>query len=343
MMKAEPRVSGPAWTHRCRGATSVGGQRTGGAAGTAGGRSNAGGAVGSSTAGAGGVLGAGTGGFFATSDAGIHSACGAVPPIEATAVPIPPNNIPQPNATLQKIVISGASSTYAVGTTSSGHVVIIQAQGVYSDGTVRGLPGITWTSSDSAIASVQKDSVAPTEAQVQGHRAGVVTITANVDLVSKSACFVVAPPVVSALSIAAPSLTTSNTNGPFVVNPGDTVALTCTEFMTDGSKADVTTEVTWASSDRTIATISPTGTAHALSPGDTTITATLPASVPSTNQFGPANVKTVLDVLGSTGLQQGESCAAPGQVCAAGLGCCVTAPQPGSNTCLPLPCPPPPP
>jgi hypothetical protein len=169
----------------------------------------------------------------------------------------------------------------------------------------------------------------------------VVTITATVDQVSQAACFVVTPPIVEGLIIAAPSLTTPN--GPFVVKAGDTVSLTCTEMMTDGSKRDVTTEVAWVSSDTNVATISATGTAHALSPGSTDITATLPASVPSTNQFGPANVRTVLDVLGSTGLQQGESCAAAGQVCAAGLGCCVTAPRPGSNTCLPLPCPPPPP
>jgi hypothetical protein len=328
------------------GATSAGGQRTGGAAGAAGGRSNAGGAVGSGgsgTAGTGGAVGTGTGGSFATSDAGIHAACGAVPLIQADPVPTPPNNIPQPNATLQKIVISGTSSTYAIGTTNSGRVVFIQAQELYSDNTVRGVSSVTWTSSDPTIASVQKDTTAPTEAQVQGYRAGAVTITATVGSMSESACFVVTPPIVEGLVIAAPSFTTSSTTGPFVVKPGDTVSFTCTEVMTDGSQADVTNDVTWVSSDTTVATISPTGTAHALSPGSTTIKATLPASIPSTNQFGPANVSTFLDVLGSTGLQQGESCAAVGQACAAGLGCCTTAPQPGSQICLPLPCPPPPP
>lgn len=330
------------------GATSAGGQHTGGAAG---GNSNTGGAAGAvggsantgGSIGSGGNVTTGTGGFFATGDAGIHAACGTVPPIEATPVPIPPNNIPQPNATLQEVVISGASSTYAVGTAGSGHVVFIQAQELYSDGTVRGMSSVTWTSSDPAIASVQKDNVAPTEAEVQGYRAGVVTITATVDGVSKSGCFVVTPPIVSSLVIAAPSLTTSNPNGPFIVSGGDTVSLTCTRIMTDGSKADVTTEVAWVSSDTNVATISPTGSAHALSPGSTNVTATLPASVPSTNPSGPASARAVLDVLGGTGLQQGESCAAPGSVCAPGLGCCVTAPRPGSNVCLPLPCPPPPP
>lgn len=333
------------------GATSAGGQRTGGAAGAAGGNSSTGGAGGglAGRAGTGGSVGSGgngtfgTGGFFTTSDAGIHAACGAVPLIQATPVPTPPNNIPQPNATLQKIVISGTSSTYAVGTTNSGHVGVIQAQELYSDNTVRGTSDVTWTSSDPTIASVQKLSDAPIEAAVQGIRAGAVTITATLGSMSESACFVVTPPIVEGLVIDAPSLTTSNTNGRFVVNPGDTVALTCTEVMTDGSQADVTNEVAWTSSDAPIATISPTGTAHALSPGSTTITATLPASVPSTNQFGPANTKIILNVLGSTGLQQGASCAAAGQACAAGLGCCTTAPQPGSQICLPLPCPPPPP
>jgi hypothetical protein len=57
---------------------------------------------------------------------------------------------------------------------------------------------------------------------------------------------------------------------------------TATGTYSDGSTADLTATSTWASSSTTVATISSTGLAHAVSPGTTTISATLGSVVGST-------------------------------------------------------------
>jgi len=70
------------------------------------------------------------------------------------------------------------------------------------------------------------------------------------------------------------------------VNPGATQQFTATAHYSNGSAQDITTLVTWSSSDPTIATISNTsgsqGLATAMSSGSTTITANLNGSTAST-------------------------------------------------------------
>jgi hypothetical protein len=331
------------------GATSTGGTSTiGGAMNTSGAR-NAGGAAGT----------IGAGGTNTSSDAGISKSCGAVPPPLAKPLPEPLVNNADLNATLTEIAISGPMSTYATGGpggTVSTITVSLRDQGVYSDGTVRSIENLSadinyhskvvWTSSDPTILAVASGD-SRTAGGVQAFRAGMVTITVTLGAVSHSVCFVVTPPVVAGLSIAAAGSTVSNLGAPIVEKPGDTVSLTCTETLTDGTQLDVTKDVSWASSAPSVATVSSAGSTQALTGGTTVITVSLPASV-ATADHSPATGTATLDVIGTTGLVEGASCAASPQGCAAGLSCCTLGRLGASSSCIPTlspqsPCPPPPP
>jgi len=64
-------------------------------------------------------------------------------------------------------------------------------------------------------------------------------------------------------------------NPPDNLAVGSTQQFTATGFYSDGSNADITSQVTWASSNTNIATISATGLATGIAAGDTSITAVL--------------------------------------------------------------------
>jgi hypothetical protein len=66
------------------------------------------------------------------------------------------------------------------------------------------------------------------------------------------------------------------------VKAGTKVQYTATGKYTDGSTQDLTTSVTWASSNTNVATITSAGLATAIKPGNTTISATSAGVVGST-------------------------------------------------------------
>jgi hypothetical protein len=330
------------------GGSNAGGVTSGAGGSNAGGVTNASGAAGTSGGGS-----TGTGG--APADAGIYGACGTVPLPEPKPLPEPPIPNPDPTATLKEIYVSGPASTYSIGAPSGTLSVFLHDQGVYNDGTVRNIDGIfsdinyqtkvAWTSSDPTIATITSGDTR-TAGGIQGLREGTVTITVGVNGIEKSVCFVVTPPVVASLTIKAPSSMPSNPYGPIVAKPGDKIPLTCTETLTDGTEHDVTNAVTWASSVTSVATVSQAGVTDTLSGGTTAITASLPAWVQGVSQSATTGTAT-LDVIGSTGLQNGDACGGTAQTCAAGLSCCYT--RPGTPpSCIPtlsptITCPPPPP
>jgi len=59
------------------------------------------------------------------------------------------------------------------------------------------------------------------------------------------------------------------------IDPGQDLQFTAQGVASDSSVTDITTRVTWTSSAQGVATISASGLAHAVSPGTTTVTATL--------------------------------------------------------------------
>jgi hypothetical protein len=253
-------------------------------------------------------------------------------------VPPPaPNAVYDPNATLEEIVISGPGSTYSQGAPTSYFSVGLQDVGIYSDGTVRYIENlpvnanyqslVVWTSSDTNIAVVLSGD-SRTAGEIQGVHPGTVTITASYEGVSKSVCFTVTPPIVASVDVLSDA--DASTGNPTLANPGDILPFKCIERFTDGTTVDATTMVAWASSAPSVATVSSTGSAHALTGGTTSITATPPASVaivPGAQVPG----QMTLDVIGTSGLGEGAACTGGG--CAAGLSCCPVGHPPGPYAC----------
>jgi hypothetical protein len=167
-------------------------------------------------------------------------------------------------ATLLKIAISPSSTGVPVGATAQ-----LTAQGGYSDGTVRDITNqVAWASSDDSVATVAN---APGPAgTVTGVKPGMVGITATLDGVVGNA-------TVGVLSATLQTITVAPANA--TLTAGLRASYTATGMYSDGSKADITSQVTWTTDDPTVATISnvagASGQLLARAPGKTNVTATL--------------------------------------------------------------------
>jgi hypothetical protein len=134
----------------------------------------------------------------------------------------------------------------------------LDATGTYSDGTTPDVSSlVVWGSSNPTAASVSNSTVT-------GLNAGTTNITANLNGVTS-------PPVtitVIALSsiVIAPAI-------PVTLAVGGTQQYTVTGLNWDGSAADISSQVTWASDTPATATISASGLATALAAGTANITA----------------------------------------------------------------------
>ncbi|MCD8372934.1 MAG: Ig-like domain-containing protein [Clostridia bacterium] len=158
--------------------------------------------------------------------------------------------------TVSEVTISGATS---VAVDSS---ITLTAALTVNDGSVYNSNAITWTSSSESVATVSADGV------VTGIAEGAVTITAAAYGVSGEYTVEVtqdaAPVTVSAVTI-------SNENSDSV-KTGSTRTLTATVAMTDGV-TEYSGDITWASSDESIATVTD-GVVTGVKSGEVTITAT---------------------------------------------------------------------
>ncbi|HVU49377.1 MAG TPA: Ig-like domain-containing protein, partial [Polyangia bacterium] len=167
-------------------------------------------------------------------------------------------------ATLLKIAISPASTAVPVGGT-----VMLTAQGGYSDGTVRDVTSqVAWASSDNGVATIAN---APGPAgTVTGVAPGMVNVTATLD-------GVVANATVGVLAATLQTITVAPANA--TLTAGLRSSYTALGTYSDGSKLDITSQVTWTTGDTTVATISNvTGAAGQLlarAAGMTTVAATL--------------------------------------------------------------------
>jgi hypothetical protein len=142
---------------------------------------------------------------------------------------------------LTAIVVSPSNSSIANGTTEP-----LTAIGAFSDGTTQDLTTqVSWVSSSDTIAHVDDTPVSP--GLVTGTGVGSSTITATLAGVSGSAAVTVTAAVLTSLTI-----TPSNSSIP--VGTGEQLIATGT--FSDGNTKDLTTSVTWGSSDKTIAVVS---------------------------------------------------------------------------------------
>lgn len=170
-------------------------------------------------------------------------------------------------ATLEALVITPDPATVPVGGTRP-----LTATALYSDGTTRDVTNnsnISWTSSDTAVATVTDPAGFPPSGggEVTGVAVGTVTIT--VTLSGKTGTVEL---TVNTATLQSITVTPANPSLPKNFDR----QMRATGNYSDGSTQDLTANVTWASSNTTSATITPAGLVQATAtPGTTTITASL--------------------------------------------------------------------
>jgi hypothetical protein len=166
-------------------------------------------------------------------------------------------------AALVSIEVSPAAPSIPNGSTQQ-----FTATGVYTDNSMEDVTAqVTWASSDGAVATVS--NAAGSKGLATTAAAGSTTVSAtNGDVTGETTLTVTAATLVSIEVLPAASSLPN----------GSTQQYTATGLYTDDSTQDVTTQVTWASSDSAVATVSNAagskGRATAATLGSTTVSAT---------------------------------------------------------------------
>ena len=166
---------------------------------------------------------------------------------------------PPPKPSLVSIQVTGASANLTAGQTQQ-----LKAVGTYSNSTTQDLTNsVSWSTSNAAIANVAPGGLLTAKAS------GQCSAIASLSGVNGSFGLTITPGLVS-ISI---------TPAPVTLAAGTTQQFIATGTYSDSSKQNLTTTVTWSSSNTSAATISsaaPTmGLAHAVAPGTSTISASL--------------------------------------------------------------------
>jgi uncharacterized protein YjdB len=188
------------------------------------------------------------------------------------------------SATYTLTVSSAKISTMTISPATPSIVKLSTTQfsvsGTFSDNTTQDLTfDATWSSSDPTVATVSNDPASKGLAQTI--LAGTTTISATFNGVSGTTQLTVTNPVLLSITITpdTPSLPSLSTS---------TWSFQATGHYSNGTTADLTSQVAWASSDPGIATIAATGgAATGLAKGTTSISATLPAfpAIPGTTNL----------------------------------------------------------
>ncbi|MCA9672746.1 MAG: Ig-like domain-containing protein [Myxococcales bacterium] len=150
---------------------------------------------------------------------------------------------------------------------ASGTTQQFEATANYDDGTTEKVSDkVTWSSSNESVATVDSKGLATAKAE------GTADITADLSGVKGTAALVVAAEIDKI------EVTPVNPS----VAAGSTQQFKAEAILTDQSKQDVTSQVTWSSSSASIATIDALGLATALAKGTATIEASLAGKSGST-------------------------------------------------------------
>ena len=168
---------------------------------------------------------------------------------------------------LQSIVITpgGAGVPEGIG-------VPLTATGQFGDGSTQNLTNtVTWTCTPSTIATIS--TVPGFQGTVTGVAPGSATVTAVF-------AGVVGTTTVNTTNATLTTVTVTPSNPGITL--GTTEQFTATGQFSDGSSINLTRQVTWTSSDVTIAVINASGLANSVASGVSTITATLNGVIGST-------------------------------------------------------------
>lgn len=168
------------------------------------------------------------------------------------------------SATIVSIDITPTNPVIPLGTEQQ-----FAAMGNFSDGTIKDITAeVVWTSSDTGVASVS--NAAGSEALATSVAAGSTSITAALGSVSGTTTLTITSATLVSIEVAP-------TNP--IVPKGIPQQFTATGIYSDSSTQVLTAEVTWSSSDETVAIISnatgSNGRAASIAVGSTTITAAL--------------------------------------------------------------------
>ncbi len=167
-------------------------------------------------------------------------------------------------AVLQSIAVSPANPSVPKGETDQ-----CTATGTYSDNSTQNLTSqVTWASATTSVATIS--SASGTQGLATAATAGTSTISATLNGVAGSSVLTVSAAVLRSIAVtpASPS-----------VPKGETDQFTATGTYSDNSTQNLTSQVTWASTTPSVATMSNTsgsqGLATGVAIGRSTISATL--------------------------------------------------------------------
>jgi uncharacterized protein YjdB len=196
-------------------------------------------------------------------------------------------------AALVSIAVTPANPQVALGMTRQ-----FTATGTYSDSSTQDLTGsVTWSSSDTGIATISNAGGSEGLATTLALGATTITATDPGTSIAGSTTLTVTAAVLVSIAV-----TPANPQ----IALGMTQQFTATGTFSDSSTQDLTTSVTWSSSDTGIATISNAGgsegLATTLAVGSTTITATDPGTMIAGS--------TTLSVAGDIAFRAAESASA---------------------------------
>ncbi len=157
-------------------------------------------------------------------------------------------------ATLKSIAVTPVNTSLPTGDTEQ-----FTATGTFSDNSTENLTSqVTWASSDTTWATINAAGLATAVSP------GPVTISAKLDGITGSTGL-----TVTAAALKSIAVTPANTS----LATGETEQFTATGTLSDNTTENLTSQVTWTSSDTTWATINTAGLATAVSPGPVTISA----------------------------------------------------------------------
>lgn len=182
---------------------------------------------------------------------------------------------PPTGASLLYIIVTSGSASLPKGISEQ-----FIATGIYSDGSKQSLTAsAAWSSSNPAVATISNSGVAAAVG------AGTTTITATAGITSLSYNLTVTNAALNYISVTPPAPS---------VGVGQTRQLTATGAFSDGSTLDITSSVSWSSSNISIAKVNssattPVGLATGVSPGTVIIT----ANSSGTNQILASTTLTV--------------------------------------------------